>query len=117
MVLDLDLFRVDKGGDPEKIREIQRKRFKNVKLVDMVVDKDTLWRQLRHKADTFNKLKNVCSKAIGAKMKKKEPQGDAEEVVPNTVVNDLENVTVDSLQPLSVNQIKKVYSTSMNTQN
>jgi len=28
MVLDLDLFRADKGGDPEKIRELQRKRYK-----------------------------------------------------------------------------------------
>ena len=61
MVLDLDLFRVDKGGDPEKIKEIQRKRFKDVGLVDTVVNHDTNWRQLRHKADNWNKLKNVCS--------------------------------------------------------
>lgn len=33
MVLDLDLFRVDKGGDPALIRETQEKRFKNPGLV------------------------------------------------------------------------------------
>jgi len=108
MVLDLDLFRVDKGGDPEKIREIQRKRFKDITLVDTVVNNDTLWRQLRHKADNWNKLKNVCSKAIGEKMKKKENQGEANDPVPETVVSKLEEITNDLLVPLTVNQIKKV---------
>lgn len=45
MVLDIDLFRADKGGDPEKMRENQRKRFKDVKLVDLIVEKDSQWRQ------------------------------------------------------------------------
>jgi len=108
MVLDLDLFRADKGGNPDKIRENQKKRFNDVALVDTVIDKDTLWRQLRHKADNWNKLKNVCSKAIGEKMKKKESQGDVNQEVPQNIVSQLENLTVELLQPLSVNQIKKV---------
>lgn len=45
MVLDLDQFRSDKGGDPETIREIQRKRFKDVTLVDKLVAADTEWRK------------------------------------------------------------------------
>jgi len=45
MVLDLELFRADKGGDPDKIRENQRKRFKDVTLVDKVVEADTKWRK------------------------------------------------------------------------
>ena len=48
MVLDVDLFRADKGGDPEKIRENQRKRFKDVKLVDTIIEKDNLWRQRKY---------------------------------------------------------------------
>lgn len=108
MVLDLDLFRVDKGGNPDKIREIQKKRFKDTRLVDIVVDKDTAWRQLRHKLDNRNKLKNVCSKAIGEKMKKKEPLGDEKEGAPDNIVTQLDNLTVEILQPLTVNQIKKV---------
>ncbi len=47
MVLDIDLFRTDKGGDPEKIRENQRKRFKDVGLVDTIIEKDNLWRQCK----------------------------------------------------------------------
>lgn len=45
MVLDLDLFRADKGGDVEKIRKNQEKRFKNVALVDTVVKCDQKWRE------------------------------------------------------------------------
>ncbi|RZC41580.1 serine--tRNA ligase, cytoplasmic, partial [Asbolus verrucosus] len=108
MVLDLDLFRTDKGGNPEKVRENQRKRFKDVGLVDKVVQADSTWRQLRHKADNLNKFKNVCSKEIGEKMKKKEPQGEADAAVPEEVVSELDNLTADLLKTLSVNQIKKV---------
>ena len=36
-MLDLDLFRKDKGGDPEIVRDTQRKRFKDVSLVDNLV--------------------------------------------------------------------------------
>lgn len=45
MVLDLELFRADKGGDPSKIKENQSKRFKDVTLVDKVVEIDTKWRK------------------------------------------------------------------------
>lgn len=106
-MLDLDLFRTDKGGNPEKIREIQTKRFKDVNLVDAVVEKDTTWRQLRHKADNLNKLKNLCSKTIGEKMKKKEPVGDAGEGVP-AEAEKLEELTAEVLKALTVLQIKKV---------
>lgn len=47
MVLDLDLFRTDKGGDPETVRETQRKRFKDVTLVDKLVAADTEWRKCK----------------------------------------------------------------------
>lgn len=107
MVLDLDLFRQDKGFDPEKIRENQKKRFKDVVLVDLVIEKDKYWRQLRHRADNLNKVKNVCSKEIGEKMKKKEPIGDSD-VVPDEIANDLENLSSDRLKSLTVKQIKSI---------
>lgn len=108
MVLDLDLFRADKGGNPDKIRENQTKRFKDVGLVEEVINQDSLWRQLRHKADNWNKLKNVCSKAVGEKMKKKEPVGSDADPVPDNVKENLDSLTNDLLVPLTVNQIKKV---------
>lgn len=47
MVLDLDLFRVDKGGDPALIRESQEKRFKDPGLVDQLVKADSEWRRCK----------------------------------------------------------------------
>lgn len=106
MVLDLDLFRVDKGGDPALIRETQEKRFKDPGLVDQLVKADSEWRRCRFRADNLNKLKNLCSKTIGEKMKKKEPVGE-DESIPEDVLN-FDDLTADTLAALKVSQIKKV---------
>ena len=47
MVLDLILFRADQGGDPDKIRELQKKRFKDVDHVERVIETDTRWRKCK----------------------------------------------------------------------
>ncbi|KAK9504280.1 hypothetical protein O3M35_010649 [Rhynocoris fuscipes] len=105
MVLDLDLFRAEKGGDPDKIRKNQRDRFKDVGLVDKVVNNDQKWRQLRHKADNLNKLRNICSKEIGVKMKNKHSGGG------DSLPEDFQLLSIESqetLVPFSVDQIKKI---------
>lgn len=106
MVLDLDLFRKDKGGDPAAIKENQTRRFKDLGLVDTVIAKDEEWRKRRFNADNLNKLKNLCSKEIGDKMKKKEPVGDATENVPDAIKDDVTAATSETLKTLTVNQIK-----------
>lgn len=107
MVLDLELFREDKGGCPGKIRENQSKRFKDVTLVDKVVEVDAQWRKLRFQADNWNKLKNLCSKTIGLKMKKKEPVGDSD-LLSDDVMSVLNELTPEILEKLTVTQIKKI---------
>lgn len=106
MVLDLDLFRKDKGGDADKIRENQKKRFKDTKLVDRVVEADDEWRKCRFELDNLNKVKNICSKSIGEKMKKKEPLGDTN-VVPSDLPL-LMDLTAEVLAKLNISQIKKI---------
>lgn len=108
MVLDIDLFREDKGNNPEVIKDNQRKRFKDVVLVETVIAKDKHWRQLRHRADNLNKLKNVCSKEIGEKMKKKEALGADDEKIPVELTDNLDGIISDNLKPLTVNQIKRI---------
>jgi len=109
MVLDLELFREDKGGNPEIIRENQRKRFKDPGLVDKVIAADARWRKLRHQADTWNKLKNLCSKVIGDKMKKKETGGEGDALPDGLdLAGKLITISAEELQALTVNQIKKV---------
>ncbi|XP_009473715.1 PREDICTED: cadherin EGF LAG seven-pass G-type receptor 2-like [Nipponia nippon] len=60
----------------------------------------------RFRADNLNKLKNLCSKTIGDKMKKKEPVG-TDESVPESAQN-LDELTADVLGALQVSQIKQV---------
>ena len=45
MVLDINLFREEKGGNPELVRESQRRRFADASLVDRVIEKDEAWRK------------------------------------------------------------------------
>jgi seryl-tRNA synthetase len=104
MTLDIELFRAEKGGNPEKMKENQKNRFKDVGLVETVLEMDVKWRQLRFNADSYNRVKNLCSKSIGEKMKKKEEVGDT--VVKDDVV--LEQIGAEFLQTLTLGQLKTV---------
>jgi len=73
MGLDINLFRTEKGGNPDIVRESQRKRYKDPKIVDDVIDKDEEWRKTRFTLDTLNKDYNKANKAVAAK--KKESKG------------------------------------------
>ena len=48
MGLDINLFRKEKGGDPEIVRESERKRYRkpdDLKRVDEIVELDEQWRK------------------------------------------------------------------------
>ena len=107
MVLSIDLFRPEKGGDPAKMRENQTKRYKDPKLVDTIIAKDEEWRKLRFNGDSLNKLKNLCSKTIGEKMKNKEPQGD-DDTLAAEIISSLLELTVEKLKELKVVQLKNL---------
>lgn len=107
MVLDIELFRADKGGDPAKIRENQAKRFKDVTLVDKVVEHDNQWRKARFFADLLNQKKNMCSKVIGEKMKNKEPPGD-DNTLPEGFDKAIENLSAEDVKKFTVTQIKQI---------
>ncbi|CAM9863414.1 unnamed protein product, partial [Discosporangium mesarthrocarpum] len=64
MPLDINLFRTDRGGDPEIIRESQRRRFEPVEIVDEVVNKDVAWRECRSSIDFLKKDRNRIQKEV-----------------------------------------------------
>lgn len=45
MTLDIDLFRPEKGGNPDKIRENAKRRYDDPTAVDKVVASDEAWRK------------------------------------------------------------------------
>ncbi|CAD5221858.1 unnamed protein product [Bursaphelenchus okinawaensis] len=107
MVLDIDYFRVKKGGEPDVIRKSQKDRYKDETLVDKVIDTDETWVKVRFTLDNLNRLKNVTSKAVGEKMKKKEPQGN-DPTIPEDLLAKLEELKLEDVSTLTVVQIKKL---------
>ena len=79
----------------------------SVAMVDKVVEFDNLWRQARFEADNWNKLKNMASKVIGEKMKKKEPVVDTDSL-EDSLVTGLGQMSLEQCSGLTVTQIKKV---------
>ena len=71
-MLDIQLFRVDQGGNPDLVRESQRRRYADVGLVDAVIEIDSSWRETRGQLDDAKKAKNATQKLITECHKKKE---------------------------------------------
>lgn len=116
MVLDIEQFRPEAGGNPDKIRQNQKDRYKPVELVDTVVENDKLWRQARFQLDKCNQVKNVISKTIGMRMKAKQPMGDSAELpegfLPKEVNSQFSEkickLGKEDIEPFSTLQIKTV---------
>lgn len=120
-MLDIVLFRVDQGGNPDIVRQSQQRRYKDVTSVDTVIELDTKWRAARHKGDLLNRMGNVISKTVGEKKKAlpepqqlpfrvplaKEAEG-TDTKVPDEIKEKLTELTMDLLRPLTVSQLKEV---------
>ncbi|KAJ1563695.1 Cytosolic seryl-tRNA synthetase, partial [Nowakowskiella sp. JEL0078] len=82
-MLDINDLRVEKGGNPNKVRESQRKRGASVELVDEILALDALWikgahqnndNRTRFEADEKNKQINAINKQIQPLMKAKQKE-------------------------------------------
>jgi len=78
-MLDINLFQIEKGGNPEIIRDSQRKRFADVETVDKVLTIYDEWKKVRFQLDQINKQMNQVQKAIGLKFKNKEDPTELKE--------------------------------------
>ena len=73
MPLDIRLFRAHEGGNPEVIRESQRRRFKPVEAVDEIIQKDDQWRFMTGSIDQLRAKRNAVQKVVAGKKKAGEP--------------------------------------------
>uniref|UniRef100_A0A2C9V574 Serine-tRNA synthetase type1 N-terminal domain-containing protein n=1 Tax=Manihot esculenta TaxID=3983 RepID=A0A2C9V574_MANES len=89
-MLDINLFREEKGHNPELIRESQRRRFANVDIVDEIIRLDREWRQRQFELDNLRKELNKINKQIA---QLKIAGEDATELIKNT--NDNNQLTAD----------------------
>ncbi|KAJ3684545.1 hypothetical protein LUZ61_013709 [Rhynchospora tenuis] len=83
-MLDINLFRAEKGFDPEIVRESQRRRFASVEIVDEIINLDKEWRQRQFELESLRKEFNKINKEVARlKMLKL----DATEVINSTNEN------------------------------
>ncbi|KAJ7297979.1 hypothetical protein O6H91_Y025000 [Diphasiastrum complanatum] len=75
-MLDINLFREEKGNDPERIRESQRRRFAPVEIVDEVIELDKAWRQRQYELENLRRDGNKIDKEVGKKKVAKEDASD-----------------------------------------
>ncbi|KAJ9141246.1 hypothetical protein P3X46_031803 [Hevea brasiliensis] len=89
-MLDINLFREEKGHNPEIIRESQRRRFANVDIIDEIISLDREWRQRQFELDNLRKELNKINKQIA---QLKIAGEDATELIKNT--NDNKQLSAD----------------------
>lgn len=75
-MLDVNDFIIERGGNPEKIRESQRRRHAKVELVDEVIAGFVDHRETQYAATQIGSQMNMIQKEIGQKKKAKENADD-----------------------------------------
>ena len=69
MPIDINHFRVAKGGNPEKVRESQAKRFANTEVIDEIIEVDKALTKAKYEEETARRDKGIVSKAISASIR------------------------------------------------
>uniref|UniRef100_A0A7N0TB20 serine--tRNA ligase n=1 Tax=Kalanchoe fedtschenkoi TaxID=63787 RepID=A0A7N0TB20_KALFE len=77
-MLDINLFREDKGGNPDAIRESQRRRYADATLVDDVIKLDDEWRKAQYAVDQIRRELNQKAKEVSLLKREKK---DATEII------------------------------------
>jgi seryl-tRNA synthetase len=117
MPLDITAFRTHEGGNPEAIRESQRKRHASVELVDEIIEKDNKWRWMTGEIDNLRKDRNAVQKDVATKKKAGEACDDlvariksiGEEIVAKELEQKQLRVEVDAL----VNKVGNIVEASV----
>jgi seryl-tRNA synthetase len=109
MPIDINLLRgEEKGGDIERVRESQRRRFASVEVIDEIVALDTQWRELIFKRDNMRKEKGLTSKKIGAAKKKGEDTTKIQEAV-RTLTQEIKDLET------KIDEVEKERDSKLNT--
>jgi len=109
-MLDINLFRVSKGGNPDLIKESQRKRGASVEIVDEIIDLDNQWVKARFNADAINKDINAINKQIGAFHKAKKPE-EAKSLIPKKADLEAQKKVLNE----QANELEKKVNEKLNT--
>ena len=104
-MLDITDFIAERGGDPERIRESQRRRGESVEIVDEIIQMFEDHRKTNYGATQIGSKINDTQKEIGKKKKAKE---DAEDLLKQKEALQKEKAAQEALaaEKLQVLQLK-----------
>lgn len=105
MPIDVNRLRVDKGYDPDLLRESQRKRHADINIVDNAIEVDNRWRKANFALDKLREGIGVVQKKIAVKKKAAKSAGydepcESELQEKNELVSNIES-TKSQLENLS----------------
>jgi len=81
MTIDINLLRKDKGGDPEVVRQSEKRRFRDGKIVDEVMALDAQWVKEKFAFDEKRKEIGVVQKEITERKKNSKGSDACEDLV------------------------------------
>lgn len=81
MSIDINLIRVEKGGNPEKVIDSEKKRFKDLKTIEDLIKLDKEWRVEKYKLDSLRRDYNTINNEIADKKKASKGKDPCEEEV------------------------------------
>ncbi|MCQ2818730.1 MAG: serine--tRNA ligase [archaeon] len=108
-MLDLNLLRPDKGGNPQIVYDSQKKRFKSTEIVDKSIELLNKWKELRGNADTARMNLNACEKQIKEKKKASKGQDPCTELIAQKDQLVIEADKKDKEANDLYEEVKKVY--------
>eukprot|EP00444_Apocalathium_aciculiferum_P026180 CAMPEP_0183445666 /NCGR_PEP_ID=MMETSP0370-20130417/96448_1 /TAXON_ID=268820 /ORGANISM="Peridinium aciculiferum, Strain PAER-2" /LENGTH=465 /DNA_ID=CAMNT_0025636269 /DNA_START=107 /DNA_END=1504 /DNA_ORIENTATION=+ len=81
MTIGIEILRKDKGGDPELVKESERRRFRDTKLIDEIIDLDQQWIKAQWNTEQKRKEAGKLQDSITEKKKASKGQDKCEDLV------------------------------------
>eukprot|EP00915_Cephaloidophora_sp_WS-2016_P012037 GHVH01017502.1.p1 GENE.GHVH01017502.1~~GHVH01017502.1.p1 ORF type:complete len:471 (+),score=65.14 GHVH01017502.1:27-1415(+) len=99
MGIDANSLRSAKGGNPEEIREAEKRRCRSGSVVDRFIEKDEAWKSAQYEMENMKKDLNANNKKIGAR-KKVDKSDKCEDLVSEVAsckarIADIEKSTIE----------------------
>jgi len=81
MTIGIEILRADKGGDPEAVRQSEKRRFRDGKVVDEAIALDNDWIKAKFAVDEKRKEVNKVQKEITEKKKASKGKDECKDLV------------------------------------
>mmetsp|Transcript_24818 Transcript_24818/g.37742 ORF Transcript_24818/g.37742 Transcript_24818/m.37742 type:complete len:464 (+) Transcript_24818:178-1569(+) len=81
MTIGIEIFRKDKGGDPDLVKESERRRFRDPKIVDEIIEIDQKWIKAQYETEQKRKESNKIQDEITERKKASKGQDKCEDLV------------------------------------